>query len=326
MSNLIQNVLNSDEKKNLREFANLLRQSQKIYLLRKDILISFYKYCGIKEDNKYLYRNSNLGKLIYFSQEIILDKESLYLVIRPQVTSQEVYRLLDNMTVESINIDEWANLQEKLVNCNCSDDGELLKIDFEAFYNSSPSLDDSKEIGNEIDYLHGYLSSKFFENHCTSWQEALFNFLKLYKYNGQQLLINQRIQNKSQLSEKIKRVINLLEVYPAQTPYENFRFELRSFGFEPGWGNTACQARETFLLLDELIDSADQHLLSNFIYRIPNISGENCEDMRHYLELLFHLFYELRAKILLEKHSINSNKVPAFFPFTERVMVGRNTI
>ncbi len=83
MSHLIQNVLDSHERNNLREFASLLLQSEQRYLLRNDVLIAFYKYCDINEDNKDLYRSSKLSKLVYSTQEVILDKESLYLVIRP---------------------------------------------------------------------------------------------------------------------------------------------------------------------------------------------------------------------------------------------------
>ena len=271
MSNLIQNVLESDEKNNLCDFANLLRQSHKRYLLRNDILIAFYKYCGINDSDKDLYRNSHLGKLIYFTQEIILDQESVYLVIRPQIANQQAYRVLSDMTVESISIDELLKLRDKLVDYDYSQDGEVLKIDFQPFYEYSPNVGDSKKIGHGVDYLNRYLSSKLFDEHCGSLGEALFNFLSQYKYNGQQLLINERIKNTSQLSSKVKRVVNLLETYPPQTSYENFRFELRSFGFEPGWGNTAYRTRETLLMLDQLLDCADHQVLSKFIERIPMV-------------------------------------------------------
>ncbi|MEO1764320.1 MAG: sucrose synthase, partial [Cyanobacteria bacterium J06629_18] len=270
MSNLIQNVLESSEKNNLREFAFSLRQSKKPYLLRNDILIAFYKYCD-EEGNKDLYSNSILSKLVFSTQEIIFAQESLCLVVRPKVATQEAFRLLDDMTVEPISINELLDLRDKLVDSNDAQDEEVLKIDFQPFYDSSPSLRDSKKIGNGVDYLNRYLSSKLFDDNCGTFQEALFNFLKLHKYKDQQLLINERIKSKSQLSEKVKRVIDLLEKYPDRTSYENFRFELRSFGFEPGWGNTALRARETLELLDQLIDSADHEILEKFMSRIPLI-------------------------------------------------------
>ncbi|MBF2014884.1 MAG: hypothetical protein IGS23_06705 [Rivularia sp. T60_A2020_040] len=269
MSNLIQNIIASHENLNLRELTNLLRQSQKHYLLRDDILTIFYQYCSINGEDKNLSRNSNLSKLIYSTQEIILDKESLYFVIRSQIAAQEAYRLWLDMTVESINSQELSNLRGKLGVSDSSQDGEVLEIDFQSFYDYTSNLSGSKKIGNRVDSLSRYLSSKLFDDHSSSWQETLFNFLRQHKYNGQQLLINERIKNKSQLSEKVKRVLDLLDKYPNHTSYENFRFELRSFGFEPGWGNTASRAQETLSLLEQLIDCADNQVLSHFLSRIP---------------------------------------------------------
>ncbi len=179
--------------------------------------------------------------------------------------------MLHDLTLETINIQELLSLRDRLVDSNHSQDEDVLKIDFQPFYDSSVSVGDSKKIGNGVDYLNRYLSSKLFDRNCGTWQDALFNFLKLHKYNGQQLLINERIKSKSQLCEKVKRVIDLLEKYPDRTSYENFRFELRSFGFEPGWGNTALRARETLELLDQLIDSADHEILEQFMSRIPMV-------------------------------------------------------
>ncbi len=267
MSNLIQNIVANHEKNNLCEFANLLRQSQKHYLLRDDILTVFYQYCSIYGADKNLSHNSDLSKLIYSTQEIILDKESLYLVIRPQIATQQAYRLRSNMTLESISVEELFSLRHKLGVID-SQNGEVLEINYQSFYDYSSSLSDSKKVGHGVDSLSRYLSSKLFDDHSGSWED-LFNFLRQHQYNGQQLLINERIKNKSQLSEKVKRVLDLLEKYPPHTSYENFRFELRSFGFEPGWGNTACRARKTLLLLEQLIDSADSQVLSDFLSRIP---------------------------------------------------------
>lgn len=81
--------------------------------------------------------------------------------------------------------------------------------------------------------------------------------MRLHHYNGVQLLINDRIQSQQQLSEQVKKAIGFVNNRPEDEPYEQFRFQLQSMGFEPGWGNTAARVRETLNILDELIDSAD---------------------------------------------------------------------
>ncbi|MBD2021661.1 sucrose synthase, partial [Leptolyngbya sp. FACHB-36] len=103
MSDLIQAVLNSDEKTNLRQFASQLRTSEKRYLLRNEILSAFSDYCKNYEKSDVFYTSSRLGKLIYYVQEIILDGDSLCVIIRPQIAKQEAYRLLEDMTMEPMS-------------------------------------------------------------------------------------------------------------------------------------------------------------------------------------------------------------------------------
>lgn len=270
MSDLIQAVLNSDEKTNLRQFASLLRTSEKRYLLRNEILTAFADYCRDYEKSEQFYTSSRLGKLIYYVQEIILDNESLCLIIRPRIAIQEAYRLLEDMTLERISTEELLDLRDRIVNRYHPQEGDVLEIDFQPFYDYSPAIRDPKNIGKGVAFLNRYLSSKLFQD-PNQWQDALFNFLRLHSYDGQQLLINERIQSQQQLSERIKTVLSMLHDRSDQEPFEQFRFELQNSGFEPGWGNTAQRVRETLEMLDQLIDSPDHQVLESFISRIPMI-------------------------------------------------------
>lgn len=270
MFDLIQEILKGDEKNNLEQFVNLLRQLEKKYLLRNEILNSFHDYCQKQENYDHLYHSSNLSKLVYFTQEIILDTESLCLVVRPQIATQQAYRLLEDFTVEAISIQELLNLRDRLVNRYHPQEGEVLKIDFQPFYDYSPVIRDPKNIGKGVAFLNRYLSSKLFDD-SRQWQDALFNFLRLHRYNDAQLLINERIQTQQQLSNCVKRALILLGKYPTDTAYKNFCTELQNLGFEPGWGNTAHRVQETLEMLDQLIDSPDHQVLEDFISRIPMI-------------------------------------------------------
>ncbi len=270
MVNLIQDVLNSDEKKDLRQFASKLRQSDKRYLLRNDILNAFSEYCEQQENYEQLYHNSCLSKLVYFTQEIILEAESLCLVIRPQIATQQAYRLLEDLTVEAMTTQELLELRDRLVNRYHPQEGGILEIDFQPFYDYSPIIRDPKNIGKGVAFLNRYLSSKLFHDH-RQWQDALFNFLSLQSYKGYKLLMNERIQTQQQLSNRVKQALNLLENYSPDTPYEDFRFELQNLGFEPGWGNTAHRVQETLEMLDQLIDSSDHQVLEAFLSRIPMV-------------------------------------------------------
>ncbi|NJL40302.1 MAG: sucrose synthase [Leptolyngbyaceae cyanobacterium RM2_2_4] len=271
MSDLIQAILNNqDERADLRQFASGLRQRDQHYLLRNDIITAFAEYCSQNEKPEQFFQSSHLGKLIYYTQEVILDQESLCMIVRPKTASQEVYRLLEDLTVEAMTVQELLDLRDRFVNRFNPQEGDVLELDFQPFYDYSPALRDPKNIGKGVEFLNRYLSSKLFQD-PKQWLEALYKFLSLHSCNGTQLLINGRIQSQQQLSDQLKRALTLVSHRPHDEPYDNFRFDLQALGFEPGWGNTAGRVRETLEMLDQLLDSPDHQSLEAFISRIPMV-------------------------------------------------------
>lgn len=270
MSELIQAVLNSEEKSDLRSFVSELRHQEKRYLLRNDILGAYADYCTKNQKAEGFYQSSNLGKLIYYTQEIIQEDGNVCLIIRPKIASQEVYRLTEDLNVELLTTEELLNVRDRFVNRSHPNEGEMLEIDFEPFYDYTPTIRDPKNIGKGVEYLNRYLSSKLFQD-PKQWLESLFDFLRLHQYDGSQLLINARIQSQQQLSEQIKKALTFVSDLDSNESYEKFRFVLQLMGFEPGWGNTAGRVRETLEILDELIDSPDHQTLEAFISRIPMV-------------------------------------------------------
>jgi sucrose synthase len=269
MSELIQAVLDNEDKSDLRSFISELRASEKGYLLRNDILNVYSEYCSKYQKSQEFYTSSHLGKLIYYTQEIIQEDSNLCFIIRPTIASQEVYRITADLRFEAMSVQELLDLRDRLVNRFHPNEGDLLELDFGPFYDYSPVIRDPKNIGKGVEFLNRYLSSKLFAD-AKQWMESLFIFLSLHQYNGIQLLINKRIQSQQQLSEQVKKAILFLSDRNEE-PYEEFRFQLQSMGFEPGWGNTAIRVKDTLSILDELIDSPDPKTLEAFISRIPMI-------------------------------------------------------
>ncbi|WP_414755773.1 sucrose synthase [Anabaena sp. CCY 9910] len=270
MSELMQAILDSDEKNDLRAFISELRQQDKNYLLRNDILNVYSEYCSKCQKSETSYKFSNLGKLIYYTQEIIQEDSNFCFIIRPNIAAQEVYRLTADLDVEPMTVQELLDLRDRLVNKFHPHEGDLLELDFGPFYDYTPTIRDPKNIGKGVQYLNRYLSSKLFQD-SQQWLESLFNFLRLHNYNGIQLLINYQIQSQQQLSQQVKKALNFVSDRPHDEPYEQFRLQLQAMGFEPGWGNTASRVRDTLNILDELIDSPDPLTLEAFISRIPMI-------------------------------------------------------
>jgi sucrose synthase len=270
MSYLIEAVLNSDEKADLREFFHTLQTSEQRYLLRNEILQAFTNFCKQQEKSEQFYQSSRLGKLIYYTQEIILDNESLYLIIRPKIAKQETYRLLEDLTVEPVTIPQLLDVRDRFAGHFHPEEGDVFEIDFGPFYDYSPTIKDPKNIGKGVQFLNRFLSSKLFQD-PKQWLEALYNFLSLHSYNGITLLINERIKNQYQLSDNVKQAIALVSELDPETPYQEFRFDLQGIGFEPGWGNSASRVKETLEILDELMDSPDPEVLGAFLSRLPMI-------------------------------------------------------
>lgn len=271
MAELIEAIANSNEKKDLQQFLHQLRQLEKPYLLRNDLLTAFADYCQRLDKPASFRQSSLLAKLIYYTQETILESESFCLVVRPQIALSQAFRLTDDLTCEPISVQELLDLRDRLVHRSHPEEGDLLELDFRPFYDYSPIIRDAKNIGKGVQFLNRFLSSRLFQAEQTGeqWLQSAFQFLRMHQYNGITLLINDRIGNQRQLSQQVKAALDFLESYPSEEPYSNLRFELQSLGFEPGWGNTASRMRESLELLDGLIDAPDHQSLEAFLSRIP---------------------------------------------------------
>lgn len=116
MFELIQSMLNSDEKIDLGQFLAWLRSAEnRNYLLRNDILSAFANYCRDREKTDAFCNYSLFSKLIHYTQEIILENESSYLVVRPKIPIQEVYRINGDLSLDAIAVEELLDLRDRLV-------------------------------------------------------------------------------------------------------------------------------------------------------------------------------------------------------------------
>lgn len=270
MSYLINYVLNSEEKTDLRQFIVQIRTKDNNYLLRNDIEREFGEYCQEQKKASYFSQSSYLGKLIFYTQEILIEEESICLLLRPKIADEQVYRIGSDLTVDQLTPQELLDIRDRYVNHYHPQDGDVLELDFDPFYDYSPTIRDPKNIGKGVQFLNRYLSSKLFAD-PDQWLDSLYEFLSLHSYNGLKLLINQRIKSRQELSDKVKEGLDFVSALPKDEPFEKFRFDIQDIGFEPGWGNTAGRMRETLEILDAMIDSPDHQTLEAFISRIPMI-------------------------------------------------------
>jgi sucrose synthase len=266
MFELVQAVIRSDEKVDFRQLAAKFRATGKRYLLRNEILRAFEQTCQMLEKPSYFFHSSRLGELIHYTHEVLLEDESLWLILRPRIARQMILRLpADLSSVESMPAEALLNLRDRLVHRY---DPSILEIDVQPFYDLDLTIQDPRSIGEGMGCLHRYLATELGKD-PQQWTQSIFEVLRQRQHEGMSLLINDRIQNGEHLQQQISEATALLNHRPPQTAYEAIHLELQSLGFDPGWGDTAAHALETLELLDRLLHSPNAGVLEAWIARIP---------------------------------------------------------
>ncbi|NJM88272.1 MAG: sucrose synthase [Hydrococcus sp. RU_2_2] len=266
MSELIQAVLDSDEKQTLRQLLAQLRALRRQYFLHNEILQAFEECCRQAQKPAYFYHSSSIAQLIRHTHEILLEQESAWFLIRQKIASQQVFRLAADLgSVEMMTPQALLNLRDRSVNRYAP---QILEIDFGPFYQGAPIIDDPRNIGQGLEFFHRHLFERIFAN-PKNWLEHLFSVLLQHQYDGVTLLINHRIRSASELFDRVKDAIQFVAQLPPNMLYETFRFEFQQLGFEPGWGNTASRIRETLELLNRSIVYPEPAVIEILIARLP---------------------------------------------------------
>ncbi len=268
MYQLIQAVLTKDEKTDLGKLLDILSATPKRYFLRNEILRAFSDYCQQSQKPAYFFHSSSLGQLINCTHELILENDSIWLVLRPWIASQQVWRLTADLAhLELMTPRDLLDARDRYVNRYQS---QILEIDLAPFYKSYPSISDPRNIGQGLASLNRHLCSQLLSQ-PEYWLEALFDVLRRHQYNGVPLMINERIHSGAQLLQQIRKAVAFVSQQQADEPYQKFYLDFQEFGFEPGWGNTASRVRETLELLDRLLNTPEPAILSAFVSRIPTV-------------------------------------------------------
>ncbi len=268
MLELLQSVLRSDEKGDLRQLIGDLRATEKRYLLRNEILQTFEQTCQTLHKPPYFFHSSRVGELIHFTHEVLLEEGSVWLILRPRIARQLILRLSADLgSVDVMPPEALLDLRDRLVNRYQPD---VLEIDMQPFYDLDLAIQDPRSIGEGLGFLHRYLASELGKD-SQKWMESIYEVLRSHQFNGLSLLINERIQNAEQLQQQVKEAISLLHHRTPQSAYDTVHLDLQSLGFDPGWGDTVAHASEAFELLDRLLHNPDAGVLEALISRIPTI-------------------------------------------------------
>ncbi len=245
-------------------FMNYLSQKDKKLCVTGNMMEYFHEF-----SDKHQQSHKRIEGLIRFCQESVSILDSVYLEVREKISQSKFYQVnIAESFVEEISAKEYLMVKESFI--DPENTNHILNLDFSPFYSKSPFVRDTKNIGRGVEYLNRYLSSQMF-NDTEKWKTLLFNFLHLHKYNGQQLILNDRINDADELNEQLDKAIRLTKNYDDDTSHEELKHTLQELGFEPGLGKNAKVLRESFILLDNILNTPDHQSLAEFISRIPMI-------------------------------------------------------
>ncbi|RDX93598.1 Sucrose synthase 2, partial [Mucuna pruriens] len=231
----------------------------------------------LDEVEKILEENEGMQKLkdSPFVKELESAKEAIVLppfvsiALRPRPGVWEYIRVnAFELKVDNLTVAEYLRFKEELVDGQCTDN-YVLELDFEPFNAAFPRPTRSSSIGNGVQFLNRHLSSFMFRNRASL--EPLLAFLRTHKYDGHEMMLNDRIHNISKLQSSLAKAEELLSKLLPNTPYSDFEYELQGMGLERGWGDTAERVSEMVHLLQDILHAPDPNILETFLGRIPMV-------------------------------------------------------
>ncbi len=211
-----------------------------------------------------------LIQAMQMTQEGALDASSLYLAARPSIARWSYVLIhLETMDAEPATAAEYLAFKERLVGEN-PDDRWMLEVDLQPFGREFPKMQETKSIGHGVEFLNRRLAGGLF-NGGGQGEQMLFDFLRMHSYQSQQLMLNQEVTNVGHLRDALRDGIDLLEKSGSDSSWDEHETDLRSLGFEPGWGRNAERIIETMNLLLDILEAPSPDTLEVFLSRVPMI-------------------------------------------------------
>ncbi len=242
---------------------------KRAFLLRSDIQDALAELCAQPEGDSL--RNSPLEKLLCRVQEAVVDTAWIYLALRVRVGRWEYMRVhMDTMSMERVSVSRFLYFKEHLIDGSQEDWSWELEIDLEPFSREFPKMHETRSIGRGVEFLNRRLSSRLFEE-LGKGDKRLLDFLRVHSYREQQLMLNETVKDVQGLRSTLRAADDYLADVDPAADYGALCSELRTMGFEPGWGKDAARMRETMQLLLDILEAPSPGNLEKFLARIPMI-------------------------------------------------------
>ncbi|UCE75789.1 MAG: sucrose synthase [Gammaproteobacteria bacterium] len=253
------------------ELLSLLHRLQALgrpFLLRSNIQDTFEQLCA--EDASGELRASPLATLVDWCQEAALEKAWICFALRQRVARWVYIRVhMDTLNMEAIDASEFLAFKERLVTGSSERDW-MLEVDLEPFSRHIYKLHESDSIGRGVEFLNRHLSSQLFQD-LGKGDQRLLDFLRVHKYRDQQLMLNDAVENVPDLRRALRQAETQLRGQDQDASWDSVAHELRSTGFEPGWGSTVGRIRDSMRLLLDILEAPSPAALERFLGRVPMI-------------------------------------------------------
>ena len=269
MTNKLSEILEDGDLLDFKNYIKLLISQERRFFLRNDIVFFFRQYCDESKKSAEFKESSSMQQFLRKIQELFIQGDRIALQHRYDIARYHYYLLrLDGAYMEQIEVAEYLDLKDRYI-LRQSTNGTHLELDFKPFYDYSPSIRDTRTIGNGIRFLNRYMCSNIFSN-PGQWHRKLFEFIKLHRHNGRQLLVNGNlIGDFDTFLARLEEAVKWLRGLDPDLPYEAVQTRLEQRGIEVGWGNTAHRIGETMQMLIDLLNEPTDEEFQRFISRVP---------------------------------------------------------
>ncbi|UCE90646.1 MAG: sucrose synthase [Pseudomonadota bacterium] len=239
------------------------------FLLQSDLRDALQDVAG-EQELPHL-ADTPLGHTLAVAQEAVLEAPWIYMSVRPRVARWHYLRFhVEAMQLEEISVSEFLAFKERQVTGQDPNAAWMLEVDLGPFNREFPKLKESRSIGRGVEFLNRRLSSQLFHE-LGKGDQRLLNFLRVHQCQGQQLMLNQRIESVEGLQHALRRADEYLAVQPPEADWDTIGTRLRELGFEPGWGRTVARMRDTLHLLSDILEAPAPRVLEQFLSRVPMI-------------------------------------------------------
>ena len=274
MTDIMTKLIPAGEQKDFADFIFVLKHSGQAYFLHNDVWLQWLEWCRDNEKEEDFIHNSAIARFLNKIPEILFMENIVLILHRYTLARYRIYRMAGSCDyMEEISVNRYLDYKDAyILGKPAAAHRNTLELDFMPFYDYSPEIRDVKNVGNGISFLNRHMASSMFQN-VSQWGGKLFEFLRLHRINGCQLMVNGAILNDMEdFLGALEDMIEDLERLDPETPYKKLEPQIRSKGFEPGWGHNAGRIRESMELLHGLFHEPSSSGLEAFISRVPMIS------------------------------------------------------